>query len=666
MDHGQLLFSELRLVAIPEPSGTADDASLLKAVTANEELNNLGYTLSAGDVMKLARSGELDGFVERIRGYIGDVKAEPMYPGFPEQVMAMDEATFRFHQLLHYFTTYGFEELFDWKVSRGWLPDRRTLSRPEKDEQLLSAKVIELIDEADMYTLPCKKILSRTERMDSKQKMLILACIEHLTADELSRFNVTFKQNLLDLFNAIFTAEGLTSERKLECLHSICQHTGDVWKCMDYALTRAGFHFRTSQKRLIVKLLESYPAADFKGNLLLSNKKGERTSLMLRFLDYNIYSRSPEHKQAVDDFRSGKLRSWESVAKELVSKNDPEAVGYYAKRPGMMIRHLTYLLRNGYTAKDIYDALAPSASSLRTQTLVSLKNFFSDPMNFVDSDSKTEEATVVSLMVGSLLEKRLAANSCKLNGKKVYIDMPDFDIDFSSIRTGDKSDEGGYIRSGLAYRIPDAAKRIRFFIYWNDKERVDVDLHASAVLTDGTVSNIGWNSNFKDGALVFSGDITHSDAAEYIDIDFDIARHDIDSVSVNINLFSGKPCFKDIEECYVGAMAVSKTGEEIALYDPKNCFFTHYLTSSARMLKYGFVDVLNKVIIFEGLPGNNYYYEKTNRRAGFTLREYLDLLFRAQNVTEAGSREEADVVLVMGKPAENSEISLIDNGFFME
>ena len=42
---------------------------------------------------------------------------------------------------------------------------------------------------------------------------------------------------------------------------------------MDYALTGARFHFRTAQKRLIVKLLESYPLWDFRANLILSGKR---------------------------------------------------------------------------------------------------------------------------------------------------------------------------------------------------------------------------------------------------------------------------------------------------------------------------------------------------------------------------------------------------------
>lgn len=663
----KLLFTELRLAAVETSEAPVGDAELVKALTVNEELLSLGYTLSPKDLVVLAGSPDIDSFILRIRLYIGDVKAAPMYPNFPEQVMQMDEAVYRFHQVLHYMSTYGVELFTGQKVSKGWMPESEVAEKVVSDDRLLSAKVLALIDNSEKYRLPYRKILSRTERMDDKQKMIIRACLKELSPEDIAGVTVKFKQNLLDVFNTIFTSDELTSAQKLPLLRALCQHTGDIWKCMDYALTRADYHFKTSQKRLIVKLLESYPVHDFKENLILSNKKCERTLLMLKFLDFNEYSRSPEHKKAVADLRNGELRSWESRAKYLVSVKSPEAVAYYAERPGMLLRQMTLLLRNGYKSDDIFKALLPKAASLKTQTLVSLKSFFERPESEWSSPERYDEALTISLMLSTLLRKRLEAVETPLFKKRVYVSMPDFDIDRSTIRIGDKSSEGGYIRAGMAYRIPEGTNRIRFFVYWNDKERVDLDLHARADLLGGEKSHIGWNANFKDSALVMSGDITHSDAAEYIDIDLAKAANDIDSVTFNINLYAGYKSFNEIDECFVGVMAVSQTGEEIKLYDPKNCFFTHNLTSRCKTLNYGFVDIQNRLIVFDGIPAqNNDYYGNYTRNDAFTLREYLSILFRAQCVTPMTSAEHADIVLVMGKPSAENEVSLIDRNFFME
>jgi hypothetical protein len=380
----------------------------------------------------------------------------------------------------------------------------------------------------------------------------------------------------------------------------------------------------------------------------------------------------------------------------MVARKAPEALDTYAERPGMMIRHASYLLRNGYSADDIFARLKPRAGELKTQTLVSLVSFFSakaqkneppDPARRIyvrpsslygqkkpeaDKARDYAEATALCDMFMRLLTFRLAANNTILRGKKIFVQMPDFDLSRSELRVTDKSSEGGYIRSGLAYRIPENVKCIRFFIYWNDQNRVDVDLHGSAIAADGTPINIGWNADYKSGAIVFSGDITHSDAAEYIDIDFEKAQETVCCVTANINLFAGYPTFGEIHECFVGAMAVAKTGTDIRLYNPHNCFFTHYLTGSCKMLHYGYIDVKRRLLVFDGIPADNGravlpdYYAAVEHSCAFSVSDYLRRLFAAQDAVTVGCPEAADLVLVMGKPSGAKEISLIDSNFFME
>ena len=67
MNYDQLLFSELRLAAVTAGEAELSEEALVKAMTVNEELLNLGYTLSPADVVKLSRSADADGFVSRVR-----------------------------------------------------------------------------------------------------------------------------------------------------------------------------------------------------------------------------------------------------------------------------------------------------------------------------------------------------------------------------------------------------------------------------------------------------------------------------------------------------------------------------------------------------------------------------------------------------------------------
>ena len=665
MSRNALAFTEFRLVGIEQQFKRVSEKRLLEAMTLNEELEQYGYTLTPAGVRALALASDSTrgNFMSRIADYVGDVKAKPMYPDFPNQVMNMDEAIFRFHQMVHYFSTYGMEMLFDVEVKKGWLPDVEDTEKTVSDTRLLDLKVLEVVDETDFNAVLYKKIVGKAEKMTDKEAMLLKAILPNLTTEIVSGVGVKFKRNMLDVFYAMFSDAELSTEDKISVLHALCQHTGDVWKCMDYALTREGFHLKTSQKRLLVKLLESYSVVDFTANLILSAKKAERTSLMLRYLDYNMYSRSPEHKAAVKSLRDGELRSWESKAKYLIENKREGAVEFVAKHPGTMLRMLTYILRNGFSEEEVSVALAAEASSLSTQTLVSILYHFGRENSAWESEERRVEEIRVYNICETALRTKMETLNTALTGKKVFMDFHGYNLEKSTLQTNNKSSEGGYVRSGLAYQLPDNVDRLRFFVYWNDEHRVDIDLHAAATATDGSAINIGWNSDYCNNGLCFSGDITHSDAAEYIDIDMSA---DIREVTANINIFSGKDVFKDIEECYVGIMAVNRLGEKVKLYNPSNCFFAHHLTSNCRILNYGYVDVKSRTLIFDGKEGEGGYYSKAQRfESKFTLQRYLDIFAEGQGVEPVDKPEDADVVLVMEKASNNKEVSLIDENFFM-
>ena len=150
----KLLLSELRIVIYDDRAScvseddadnevpTITDIQMVQAVTANEELMHLGYTLRPADLIRLAGSPSLTGFAEHFRSLLPDVTAPPMYPDFPKQVMQMDEAEFRLHQMIHYFSTYGLEMLLGEEVKEGWLPKSSAAPKTRRDETLLKAKVI--------------------------------------------------------------------------------------------------------------------------------------------------------------------------------------------------------------------------------------------------------------------------------------------------------------------------------------------------------------------------------------------------------------------------------------------------------------------------------------------------------------------------------------------
>ena len=751
----KLLLSELRIVVFepaPGPAsagGTAEDASapqvfsddrIVKAMTVNEELRNLGYTLKPADIFRLSLSRSLYGFAEHFRSLLPSVSAQPMYPDFPEQVMKMEEAEFRMHQMIHYFSTYGLEALFGVEISRGWLPDVEATEKSQSDDPLLAAKVLELMPEEEAPYEALRRILTKRERMNKHSRELVGLAIPLLRPEALSGITVPFKENLTALFDAIL--EGMDGEDRIRFLQQICQHTGDVMKCVRGILPKHRYHLRTSQKRAIVKLLESYPEQDFKANLILSREGREKNLVALQYLDYNMYSRSDAHREAVRALRSGELRSWEAQARYLVEIGDQGALDFIAARPGMLLRMLRWLLRKGYQDSEILEKLKSKSSALSMHTIVDTLNAIyeagtREPLEelyraamdrreeeaenrrqawkkrYVDSRipeldpdpdllvhlirnaqrwerMKTEsfsreyekaralyeksqpyDGRVCDILTAVLYE-HLKGMRTELYQKKVYLQTDAYDLSRSVLKSGNGSEEGGYLPPGIAIRIPDEVRHLRFFVYWNDRKRVDLDLHAEAYNTEFEPIHVGWDADFKKGGIVHSGDITHSNAAEYIDIDLDAP---LLRAQTRIHIFDGKESFKEIDTCYVGMMAVKKLGAKVKLYDPKNCFFTHELKSDSEELQYGYVDVPGRRLYFVGkepeiLPEYCRPFEVPQQDRSdshrMTMEKYLSMLFEAQEVTPAASPEEADIILTMEKSAEEKGVSLVDRNFYLE
>lgn len=662
------MINTMRTMTIKKVSDVVTSENVLKAMTINAELNALGYTLKPNGIAILAQ-GEMNHILDDFKVIIGNVSAKPMYPNFPTQVMNLDDATFRFHQLCHYFSTYGMEELFGAEVKRGWLPTVEDTEKIEKDTTLLDLKVLDIIFESEIPNFCIKKLAEKKERFTIEEMELFTDAVSKADTTVLTSMNITFKENLIPIFKVIFESD---REDKKEILVSICQHTGDVWKCIESILNERKIkHFKTAEKNLFVKILESYSIADFKANLILSNSKANKMKKMLKYLDYNMYSKSVLHRQAVAELRNNELTSWEGKAKALIANKDSSALSFISERPGMMVRMLTMLLRAGYSVSDISTELSKKADALSTQTLVTLLEHFGrkKATRFDGELHDKKEATEVYEIVNVSFLANLKSKNSELKNKRVYLDLDNFDLELSQLECNNKSPEGGYLTSGLAIKIPEKVKKMRFFVYWNDDKRVDIDLHTYGLMANDMVTHIGWNANFCDGGMVTSGDITHSDAAEFIDIDLN--HVDLKRVNTAIDIFDigDWGCFteramKNIETVFVGMMAVDKIGKEVKLYDPKNCFFTHFLKGNESHLTYGIIDIEHRVLIFKGTEKDCNLQESLENK--FNLKVYLDEFFKAQNVTIVKDKNECDFVISMEKTKEENGISLIDQNFYLD
>lgn len=241
----KLLLSELHMAVYQ--SGDADklnDRLLCEAVTLNENLQSLGFVLKPEDLMKMAVSPSLHTFFDTLKELLPDVKAQPMYPGFPLQVMQMSEAEMKWNQFLHTFSVLGVEFLTGIKVSKSWMPDTRVLNRYEEDTTLLDAAVLELVPDEDAAITALRTLLGRRERMTDPELKLTLECAAECSAEQMQGLKVCFKENPDLLFPLLM--EESDRDTALRTLRGICAHTGDVLRCAAGYLTQNRYHLRTA------------------------------------------------------------------------------------------------------------------------------------------------------------------------------------------------------------------------------------------------------------------------------------------------------------------------------------------------------------------------------------------------------------------------------------
>lgn len=658
------IFNELRMISIADGEEYCSAARLQKAMTIVENMKAYGYVLRAQDVVLLASSKELDSFYTKFTSFIPEVKAKPMYPNFPTQIMDMDEATFRFHQMVHYFSTYGMMELFGVKVEQGWLPDVEDTKKIKEDESLLQCKVVELVLDEAFISEVIKRILSKKERLTLPEKEILEEILTtsapEVIVDILKNTTIPFKENLMTISYAIVKNSGEFDAAL--CLKELCQHTGDVFKCLDYFVTREHYKLSKKNQRTFVHVLEMYSTADLMNNVILSNRKAERTKVLLNYINYNRYSTSPAHKEVIRAFRNKELSSWYSQVNNKIlewknnSSLEEETLDLIAKHPGDYFRQACYLLRLGFSKELVEEKLKQVASALSMEMIVSTINNYCANQDF----PKENLECIVQIFRNVLMEKMKCMES-SFKGKRIFLDEGNYSFAHSKIELNDKSQEGGYVRSGIAYRIPENVNMLRFFVYWNDSEQEDIDLHAyfQPQSNNNYWEHVGWYGDFKKEGIYFSGDITVPDSAEYIDVD--LSNPNLDIVSTKIHSFTRRK-FSELDTCFVGMQAVKEFNEEVKLYQPKNCFFYHDLKSNLIELLYGFIFVQERVLYFVGKDED---LNRFNPNVYYSLQMYLNDYLETQGCTLVHDKEEADIIMVLDKAKEEKELSILDSNFFL-
>lgn len=688
----------------------ADDADMAFATTCAGNLLGTGYALTPTDVAVIAGvhhwlAGQMppesaaaaspNPYAD-IRELVPGITADPMYPGFPREVLEIDEARYRYHQMAHYFSTYGIElitaiEGSPVTVMRGWLPsdgmEPADIERASGGYEVLAkAKVLRLVFSRERMRDIVLERLAQPTRMHEAELRCAVCMLS--APGEAQPVDIAFHENMLELVRA--AAEGTRSELK-RMLERTAKHPGDVLKAITFVRTHRPYgkaHLANRQKRAFCDALEGFTFQQLATNIAEAHPEDRRS---LNYLSIARFG-GETLKKAAAAVESGQVKSWNSQVEEHWARLDEDGpeplLALYRERPGMLLRSLTRLVKRGVPMERIVSTVA-SADAFSKATLArTLAIASAAPLVDVRVDEHPHERLAdrhlrarrqqdalakVEGILRTLLGQRLAATETPLRGKRVFVDEGDFSMEGSVVMPNDTGNTGtAYPPAGMAYRIPDDAT-VRFFTFWDDRsKRVDVDLHFGIRNADGTSAHVGWSGDFRKAGMVMSGDITHSqDAVEYLDLDLAAARaNGVDHVMQNCHIYSGARNWKDIETCFSGAAIVQSLAERpaegggrIALdpqaYQAENVIFRDDLAGSGFRMDYAFIDVVDGYVRI--LRGANHPFTRTP----FNLAAFVEMLLAAQGAQRVDSPEDADVVLSVGRSEDEDAICLIDEGFFL-
>lgn len=316
-----------------------EDADMAWAVTANANLDGTGYTLSQPSILALAayrhhmtelaaRTSFLplaEGLDEQginpladIKRLVPDITATPMYPDFPTQVMAMDEATFRYHQAMHYLSTYGVELLagclgLDVTVSEGWMPDVESTPKTDEDETLVAPKVLHLILTVEDLRRVVEARLARATRMHPAEIETTLLVFADLgdEADEATFPKVAFHENMMELIHVASRGDSATLAR---VAGGLAQHPGDLLKATLYILNadKKG-HLATRQKKGLCRAFERFGTMSIAHNIADAGKKERNAPAYLSIERFA----GPHLTEACQLVWSGKVISWAAELEQL-------------------------------------------------------------------------------------------------------------------------------------------------------------------------------------------------------------------------------------------------------------------------------------------------------------------------------------------------------------
>lgn len=649
-----------------ESTDKVTDESLVEAMTLNKIFSAERLTMYPEDIVKLASASKKC----RLTAHKGYKKSYGVWWGeyyydYPEELMEKDEAVYQFQKLVHYFSDAGLDDFKNEEVSKGWLSETKFKKRKDDTPKIKKYRRVRVLNKQELLDVIKEEIVNANREWVYHET----CCFFHymMCNKELS-VELPYKKNIRKFYSALLEFD---THDKFEQMKQVCHTVEDVMTFAEakrHSWYRGSefIKFETSTKRLISKLLDLMPAEELEKYLSDNKKEG---LIVLNWFSYTKFSKNEDNKEVVRKFRSGEYEPWNSIFERKMRNNESDLLDFLSEKPDVFYRNLRKLLVKGCSKEEILDHI--KGAYIDPFIILHAIEDYCNPRTARNKKPMEDEFIELSK---HLLVEALAKKETPLTGKKVYFADKGYSLENSCLYTL-KRNHGKQVKVSLAYKIPDEIDKIRFYIYWNNPRPVkDFFYHATAVDKNNNansycsqIENIDFNNEFplKTGIEYVEFSISKLLKTKSDSIFCEHPKSTFEKVNLECSCHMTNH-FASIKECVLGATVAEgdPTKEK-----PENYIFEHNLTYYEDMFALeALLDLNTKVVRFLGSKEKSTSKHRHDgpvccKKITFSLKDYLDILAKAQNITYVDNENEADIVMSFDR--QKDYISLKDNNFFI-
>jgi hypothetical protein len=315
--------------------------------------------------------------------------------------------------------------------------------------------------------------------------------------------------------------------------------------------------------------------------------------------------------RGIPHIKESNIESPDKYAMSLLRMGDVVgAARVYAASGSMLERRIRMLLSraNPKEAIEIMDMLPANNPVVLYQLLSTLSaddnkprtfTFFNNNKVRVHRETEYEaqhrksklNAATRDFLADTLLEKiKTYYNNLPKLGK-IYVNESFYKL---GMPTNTSASGKGIDVLPIGSRVPCTGSKIRTFVHW--EHAYDIDSSLIVVDENNDIGTIGWfnyGGKYYGNDILFSGDITGSNGAEYFDIDLDaLAKKGYKYV---VQTFHGYMSKLDSGEIYAGYQ--NKTNLKTKAWDPKNIEMQFRVHGDSRACVAFAIDIQNREVI---------------------------------------------------------------------